>query len=112
METSKKDVVMNVHSKNGITGVATQKVKSVSRLAKPYEGGDSLMEWHREKAKATLSEAYRDATYATAGWRTNSEWDDFVKFLTDSLVVLPFLGLAFYIAYEILVAMDVLVVRL
>lgn len=107
-------------SKNGITGVATtnvsnvtnMKVRSVSRLAKPYEGGDVLMDWHRAKAKSSLSEAYKDATYATAGWKTTSEWDDFVQFAKDCLFVIPFLGLFMYLAYEFLVYLDVLVVRL
>jgi hypothetical protein len=45
------------------------KVKSVSRLDKPYEGSDILMEWHKEKMKSTP----HDADYATAIWRCESE---------------------------------------
>jgi hypothetical protein len=108
MDKSKE--VSNVTNKP--TGVATQKVRSVSRLAKPYEGGDTLMDWHRAKAKSSLSEAYKDATYATAGWRCNSEWDDFVQFVKDTLIVIPFLAIACYIVYEIFVSMGFLVVRL
>jgi predicted methyltransferase len=102
--------VMNIHNKS--TGVATQKVRSVQRLAKPSEGGDTLMEWHKAKAKSSLSEAYRDADYATAGWETNSEWDDFVQFAKDSLIVIPLLAFFVYLVYEFLVYIDVLVVRL
>ena len=96
---------------NNSTGVATQKVRSVGRLAKPYEGADSLMEWHKEKTKSSMSEAYRDADYATAGWRFNSEWDDFIQFVKDTLIVIPFIALAFYIVYEVFVAMGILVIR-
>jgi hypothetical protein len=97
---------------NKITGVATQKVKSVSRLPTPYKGGDTLMDWHRAKAKSSLSEAYRDADYATAGWKTNSEWDDFVQFSKDCLIAIPLIGVCLYIVYEIFVYLDILVVRL
>ena len=97
---------------NKITGVATQKVRSVQRLAKPYEGGDTLMEWHKEKAKSSLSESLRDADYATAGWKFNSEWDDFVQFMKDLAITLPFLAIFAYLVYEFLVYIDVLVVRL
>jgi hypothetical protein len=97
---------------NKITGVATQKVKSVSRLPTPYKGGDTLMDWHRAKAKSSLSEAYRDADYATAGWKTNSEWDDFVQFMKDCLIAIPLIGVCLYIVYEVFVYLDILVVRL
>ena len=45
--------------------------KPITRLKKPYEGGDALMEWHNEKLKSTL----RDADYATGLWRCETEWD-------------------------------------
>jgi hypothetical protein len=106
----KPEPVMDIHNKS--TGVATQKVRSVQRLAKPYEGGDTLMEWHREKAKSSLSESLRDADYATAGWKFNSEWDDFVQFMKDLAITLPFLAIFAYLVYEFLVYIDVLVVRL
>lgn len=97
---------------SSITGVATQKVRSVSRRATPYKGGDVLMDWHRAKAKGSMSEAYRDADYATPIWKCHSDWDDFVKFVKDLAITLPFLALFTYICYEILVAMGVLVIRL
>jgi len=97
---------------NKSTGVATQKVRSVSRLPTPYKGGDVLMDWHRAKAKSSLSETYKDADYATPIWKFNSEWDDFVQFVKDTLITLPFLAIACYIVYEVFVAMGILVVRL
>ena len=58
------------------TGVETRKgspsTTQVTRLKKPYEGGDALMEWHREKMKSTP----RDADYATPIWRCETEWDN------------------------------------
>jgi hypothetical protein len=45
--------------------------KPITKLKKPYEGGDTLMEWHRDKMKSTL----RDADYATPMWRCENDWD-------------------------------------
>jgi hypothetical protein len=45
--------------------------KPITKLKKPYEGGDALMEWHKEKLKSTL----HDADYATAMWRCETDWD-------------------------------------
>jgi hypothetical protein len=101
----------NKKPKEESTGVATQKVKSVERLAKPYEGADSLMEFHKAKAKSSLSETYKDADYATAGWKTNSEWDDFTQFVKDTLIVIPLLGLFLFFVYAVFVYLEILVVR-
>jgi hypothetical protein len=64
------------------TGVDTQKgsrpTTQVVRLKKPYEGGDALMEWHREKMKSTP----RDADYATPIWRCENDWDKTKEYLT------------------------------
>ena len=51
--------------------------KPITRLKKPYEGGDALMEWHDEKLKSTL----RDADYATGLWRCETEWDRTKEYL-------------------------------
>jgi hypothetical protein len=45
--------------------------KPITKLKTPYEGGDTLMEWHNEKMKSTL----RDADYATPIWRCENDWD-------------------------------------
>ena len=45
--------------------------KPITKLKKPYEGGDALMEWHNEKMKSTP----RDADYATPIWRCENDWD-------------------------------------
>ena len=71
--------VMARRAKKAFTGVDTQKgsrsTTQVVRLKKPYEGGDTLMEWHKEKTKSSISEAYRDADYATGLWRCENDWD-------------------------------------
>jgi hypothetical protein len=45
--------------------------KPITKLKTPYEGGDTLMEWHNEKMKSTP----RDADYATPIWRCENDWD-------------------------------------
>jgi hypothetical protein len=40
-----------------------------------YQTDDALGQWHREKIKSSLSEAFRDADYATPIWKCESEWD-------------------------------------
>ena len=45
--------------------------KPITKLKHPYEGGDTLMEWHNEKMKSTP----RDADYATPIWRCENDWD-------------------------------------
>ena len=52
--------------------------KPVAKLKKPYEGGDTLMEWHNEKLKSTL----RDADYATPIWRCETDLDRAKEYLT------------------------------
>jgi len=51
--------------------------KPITKLKKPYEGGDALMEWHNEKLKSTL----RDADYATPIWRCENDWDKAKEYL-------------------------------
>lgn len=51
--------------------------KPIAKLKKPYEGNDALMEWHNDKMKSTL----RDADYATAIWRCETDWDRTKEYL-------------------------------
>ena len=55
--------------------------KPITRLKKPYEGGDALMEWHKEKMKSSASEAYKDVDYATPIWRCENDWDKAKEYL-------------------------------
>jgi hypothetical protein len=45
--------------------------KPITKLKTPYEGGDTLMEWHNDKLKSTP----RDADYFTPIWRCENDWD-------------------------------------
>lgn len=59
-----------------------------------YLGGDALMEWHKEKLKSSISETYKDADYATAIWRCETDWDrtkEYLKWIAMWLGVLWFL---------------------
>ena len=51
--------------------------KPITKLKTPYEGGDTLMEWHNEKMKSTP----RDADYATPIWRCENDWDKAKEYL-------------------------------
>jgi len=55
--------------------------KPITKLKKPYEGGDALMEWHKEKMKSSASEAYKDVDYATPIWRCENDWDRAKEYL-------------------------------
>ena len=56
---------------------------------------------HHNKTHRSASEAFRDADYATAFWKEKSEWDDFVLFCKDGMVILPmlfvFAGIVMYV---------------
>lgn len=47
------------------------KTTKVTRRSTPYEGGDTFMDWHKEKLGSTL----RDADYATPMWRCETDLD-------------------------------------
>jgi hypothetical protein len=71
------------------------KVKSVSRLDKPYEGGDTFMEWHKEKTKSIP----HDVDYATPIWRCESENERGLRMAWAGIVVVAGIGLAYVFAY-------------
>jgi hypothetical protein len=52
--------------------------KPITKLKKPYEGGDALMEWHKEKMKSTL----HDVDYSTPIWRCETDLDRTKEYLT------------------------------
>lgn len=56
---------------------------------------------HHNKTHRSVAEAFRNADYATAFYREKSDWDDFVLFCKDGIVVLPmlfvFVGIIFYV---------------
>ena len=41
-----------------------------------YQTDDALaQQWHKEKTKSSMSEAFRDADYAAPMWRCETDWD-------------------------------------
>jgi hypothetical protein len=59
---------------------------------------------HSNKTHRSVSEAFRDATYATAIQRHKSEWDDCKEFMGGMLLMLPMLMFVGYICYLILIS--------
>jgi hypothetical protein len=75
------------------------KVKSVSRLDKPYEGSDVFAEWHKEKSKPSLSEACKDADYATPIWRCETDAERGWRMIKGFAGVASGIGLAYVFAF-------------
>ena len=69
-----------------------------------YLAEDDIWKWnHSQKTHRTVSEAFKDADYAYAGWKPKSEWEDFIEFMSGVFFILPMLAFAFYIFYLIIV---------
>lgn len=85
------------------------KVTAPSR-AKPvvrteYKGVDDPAFFiHHNRTHRSASEAFRDADYASAFWKEQSEWDDFILFCKDGMFVIPmlfvFAGIVFYVVKQ------------
>jgi hypothetical protein len=73
--------------------------KPITRLKKPYEGGDTLMEWHREKYKSSLSEACKDADYATPIWRCETDAERGWRMIKAFAGIVLGIGLAYVFAF-------------
>lgn len=78
------------------------KVKSVGRLSKPFEGTDAIAEWHKERTKSSVSEAFRDADYAIAIETPRSELKDCLDFIGGMIFLSPFIFVALYVFYLVL----------
>jgi hypothetical protein len=76
--------------------------KPITRLKTPYEGGDTLMEWHKEKTKASASEAYKDADYATAIWRCETENERGWRMIKGCAGVALGIGVAYVFAFSVI----------
>jgi len=55
-----------------------------------YQGDDTAKFIHNNKTHRTASEAFRDADYATALWRCETEWD---RIKDNLLAIVLFIGL-------------------
>ena len=68
-----------------------------------YKGCDDTAFFiHHNKTHRSASEAFRDADYATAFWKENSEWDDFCQWCRDSILVVPLLAGVIALIYYVL----------
>ena len=48
----------------------------------PYQASDDIAGWiHSNKTHRTVSEAFKDADYATALWKCETEWDRTKQYL-------------------------------
>jgi hypothetical protein len=59
---------------------------------------------HSNKTHRTVSEAFRDADYATAFYRQKSEWEDCKEFISGMIFMSPMIAFCLYILYLVIVA--------
>ena len=59
---------------------------------------------HSNKTHRSVSEAFRDADYAYAGWKPRSEWEDMKEFISGFIFMLPMIAFCLYILYLVIVA--------
>jgi hypothetical protein len=79
-------------------------VKS-SRRAMPYLGETDPAQYiHSNKTHRSVSEAFKDADYATAFYRPKSEWQDCIEFMGGMVLMLPVIAFASYVFYLVLIA--------
>jgi hypothetical protein len=69
--------------------------KPITRLKTPYEGGDTLMEWHKEKMKSVL----HDADYATPIWRCETDAERGWRMIKGFVGIVSGIGLAYVFAF-------------
>ena len=68
-------------------------INLVERRQTPYQASDDIAGWiHSNKTHRTVSEAFRDADYATPIWRCETEWDRTKHYLGWIAMWLGFLG--------------------
>jgi hypothetical protein len=84
------------------------KVKSVGRLSKPFEGTDAIAEWHKNRTKSSMAEAFKGADYAIAIEAPQSEWRDFWEFVGGLVLISPFIFVGLYVVYLVLKGMGAL----
>jgi hypothetical protein len=60
---------------------------------------------HSNKTHRSVSEAFRDADYAYAGWKPKSEWDDCKEFMGGIILISPAILFVVYVSYLILKGM-------
>ena len=51
------------------------------------------------RTSRSASEAFKDADYAYSGLKPSSEWRDFIKFMSELIMITPVLFIGLYILY-------------
>ena len=79
-----------------------------SKRATPYLGETDPAQYiHSNKTHRSVSEAFKDADYATAFYRQKSEWQDCMEFMSGMLLMLPAIAFAGYVFYLVLISRGV-----
>jgi len=60
---------------------------------------------HSNKTHRSVSEAFRNADYAYAGWKPKSEWEDCKEFMGGMFLMSPVVLFVVYVSYLILKGM-------
>jgi hypothetical protein len=84
---------------NKSTGVATQVSKVTNRRTTPYLGEqDTAQLIHSSKTHRSMSDAFRDADYATPIWRCETESDRVKEYLLWGVMWAVLLGSLYLLA--------------
>jgi hypothetical protein len=68
-----------------------------------YQGETDPAQYiHSNKTHRSVSEAFKDADYATAWYRPKSEWEDCKEFIGGMVLIAPALLFVVYVCYLIL----------
>jgi hypothetical protein len=63
-----------------------------------YQAEDAIAQWHKEKTKSSMAEAFRTADYATGLWRCETDWDRTKEYLGWILMWIGTLGALYLLA--------------
>ena len=63
-----------------------------------YQTDDAIAQWHKEKTKSSMSEAFRDADYATPIWRCETDFDRTMQYIKWILMWVATLGSLYLLA--------------
>jgi hypothetical protein len=78
--------------------------KNIKKEVEPIYLGetDPAKYIHSNKTHRSVSEAFKDADYATAWYQPKSEWEDCKEFMGGMILIAPALLFVVYVCYLIL----------
>jgi hypothetical protein len=69
------------------------RTEPVKRRETPYQGDiDPAVIIHSNKTHRTASEAFKDANYAQAFWRSKTDWEESMDFLAGAILGFMWVG--------------------